>query len=264
MSTAAINGVHIHFQDTGGSGPVLLFSHGFMMDHTMFATQVAALSDQYRCVSWDERGFGMTAASDNFTYWDSANDAVALLDHLGISEAVFIGMSQGGYLSLRAAIAHPSRVRALVLIDSGAKLDDPQVIAGYQGMLEALCGEDESVYDAVAAGVGQIILGDQALIDTWLPIWKARRDSDRDALRVPGATLMGRDDISDRLGEISCPTLVIHGTADVAIPIESAEHVVEQVQRGQLVVVEGGTHASNMTHPTLVNQAISSFLATIG
>lgn len=264
MPTAAINGVDVHFQDTGGSGPVLLFSHGFMMDHTMFADQVAAFEGAYRCISWDERGFGKTAALQDFTYWDSANDAVALLDHLGIAEAVFIGMSQGGYLSMRAALAHPSRVRALVLIDSGAQLDDPQVIAGYQGMLEALCGEDEATYDAVSAGVGQIILGEPSLIDAWLPIWKTRRQTDRNALRVPGATLMGRDDISDRLGEISCPTLVIHGTADVAIPLPHAEHVAQHVERGQLVVVEGGTHASNMTHPTVVNEAIASFLTTIG
>lgn len=263
MATAEINGIPVHYEDTGGAGPVLLFSHGFMMDHTMFNDQVAALRGAYRCISWDERGFGQTPAPDHFSYWDSANDAVALLDHLGIEQAVFIGMSQGGYLSLRAALTHPRRVRALALIDSGAAPDAPEVLEGYTGMLEALCGEDEAMYDLVAAGVGQIILGDQSLIDAWTPIWKARRAVDRNALRTTGATLMSRDDISERLGEIACPTLVIHGTADVAIPMHHAELVVAGVQHGQLVVIEGGTHASNMTHPEEVNAALQMFLASL-
>ena len=55
----------------------------------------------------DERGFGGTRAPGPFTYWDSANDALALLDHLGIESAVFTGMSQGGFLSMRAALTTP-------------------------------------------------------------------------------------------------------------------------------------------------------------
>ena len=102
--TAPINGVDITFVDSGGTGPAVLLSHGFLMDHTMFDAQVEALAPQYRCVRWDERGFGATPAPGPFTYWDSADDAVGLLDHLGIDEAVFVGMSQGGFLSLRAAL----------------------------------------------------------------------------------------------------------------------------------------------------------------
>ncbi|HHC07507.1 MAG TPA: alpha/beta hydrolase, partial [Actinobacteria bacterium] len=112
MPVAEVNGQRIAYDDTGGDGPALLFSHGFLMDRTMFDHQVAALSDRYRCITWDERGFGETPAEEPFTYWDSADDAVALLDHLGVDRAAFIGMSQGGYLSLRAALAHPDRVAA--------------------------------------------------------------------------------------------------------------------------------------------------------
>ncbi len=263
MPTATIQGIPVHFEDTGGTGPTVLFSHGFMMDHTMFADQVEALRGTYRCISWDERGFGLTPAPGAFSYWDSADDAVALLDHLGIEQAVFAGMSQGGFLSLRAALTHPTRVRALVLIDSGAELDPPEVLEGYGGMLEALCGEDEPTYDMVAGGVGQIILGEEALIAAWLPIWKARWQADRNGLRNPGGALVSRDDVSARLGEINCPTLVIHGTADVAIPMHAAEAVVAGVANGRLVVVEGGTHASNMTHPTAVNAAMTTFLASL-
>ena len=115
MPVAEVNGQKINYADSGGDGQSVIFSHGFLMDQSMFDTQVEALGADYRCVVWDERGFGETPVDDSFSYWDSANDAVALLDHLGIEKAVFVGMSQGGFLSLRAALAHPARVAGIVM-----------------------------------------------------------------------------------------------------------------------------------------------------
>src|SRR3954451_22242566 len=107
MPFADVNGQHIYFEDSGGDGAAVIFSHGFLMDHEMFEPQVAALSDEFRCISWDERGFGQTEANADFTYWDSADDALALLSHLGVDRAFVVGMSQGGFLSLRAALRAP-------------------------------------------------------------------------------------------------------------------------------------------------------------
>ena len=61
MPTAELNGTTIYFEDTGGKGPAVILSHGFLMDHTMFDAQVAALRATHRVVTWDERGFGGTA-----------------------------------------------------------------------------------------------------------------------------------------------------------------------------------------------------------
>jgi len=118
MSFADVNGQHIYFEDSGGDGTAVLFSHGFLMDHEMFEPQVAALAGEFRCITWDERGFRQTEATSDFTYWDSADDALALLTHLGIARAFLVGMSQGGFLSMRAALRAPERVRGLGLIDT--------------------------------------------------------------------------------------------------------------------------------------------------
>src|SRR2546428_5635420 len=130
MPFADVNGQHVYFEDSGGSGPPVVFSHGFLMDHEMFAPQVEELSDEFRCITWDERGFGQTPATAAFTYWDLAADCLALLDHLGIEQAALAGMSQGGFLSLRAALTAPARVKALVLIDTEAGVEDEAVLAG--------------------------------------------------------------------------------------------------------------------------------------
>src|SRR5580704_5824578 len=120
MATASVNGITLSYSDSGGDGPAVVLSHGYLMDSAMFEPQVSALAPEYRVITWDERGFGETRATGPFSYWDSAGDVLALLDHLGIEQAVLGGMSQGGFLSLRAALLAPDRVRALVLIDSQA------------------------------------------------------------------------------------------------------------------------------------------------
>ena len=125
VSTASVNGISIAYSDSGGDGPAVVLSHGYLMDSSMFDPQVAALAPEYRVIAWDERGFGGTRATGPFNYWDSASDVIGLLDHLGIEQAVLGGMSQGGFLSLRAALLAPERVRALILIDSQAGQEDP-------------------------------------------------------------------------------------------------------------------------------------------
>ncbi len=262
MATAELNGTTINYTDSGGDGPAIMFSHGFLMDHTMFDAQVAAFAPEYRCVTWDERGFGETPAPGPFTYWDSAADAIALLDHLGIDKAVFVGMSQGGFLSLRAALGAPDRVRALINIDTAADVDDEETLEGYLGMMAAFTSGDEATVDAVAEGVAQLILGDEDLAATWIPIWKSSLDVHD--ISVAGGTLLSRDDISAEMHQISCPVLVIHGSEDQAIDISRAQALASAVQdcRG-VVIVDGAAHAPNMSHPEIVNGAMQEFLAAL-
>src|SRR5260370_8487186 len=125
MPVATANGIEIDYTDSGGHGPAVVFSHGFLMDRTMFDQQVTALTPKYRVITWDQRGHGGTRATGAFTYWDSAADVLALLDHLGGERAVLAGMSQGGFLSLPAALIAPDRVRALVRIHRPARPEAP-------------------------------------------------------------------------------------------------------------------------------------------
>ena len=263
MATAEINGIPIRYEDSGGDGPAVLFSHGFLMDHTMFDAQVEALAGGYRCIRWDGRGFGDTPAPEPFTYWDSAADAAALLDHLGVEEAVWVGMSQGGSLSLRGALTQPDQVRAIVLIDSEAGVDAPEVIEGYRGMVATFEGDDDDAAEAVFQIVAGLILGTEELAAQWIPKWRARRAAGTPMEHAAGA-LLGRDDITDRLGEIECPLLVIHGTADQAIPLAHGTAVEAAVPDGRGVVeVDGAAHAPNMSHPEVVNPALAEFLGSL-
>jgi len=259
MAHALLNGQKIYYEDTGGDGPPIVLAHGFLMDHTMFVAQVAALRDQFRVVTWDERGFGLTEFDGApFTYWDSAADCLALMTHLGIERAVVGGMSQGGFISLRVALSAPDRVRALVLLDTQAGLEHPDVVGAYQGLMDAWYTSGLS--DEIGEIVAGIIITDPAYNSAWIAKWKA---IPRELIALPGACLLQRDDLTARLGEITCAALVVHGSADAAISLDRAEELAGGlVGCGGVVTVEGA-HAANMTNSEPVNAAILEFLADL-
>lgn len=256
MPFADVNGQHVYFEDSGGSGAAVLFSHGYLMDHEMFEPQVTALSSEFRCITWDERGFGQTEATAAFTYWDSADDALALLSHLGIERAFLVGMSQGGFLSLRAALRAPDRVLGLGLIDTQSGLEAEEARPAYEAMIDDWVTNGPS--DELAGAVASIIMSPGYDDAPWIAKWKARPP---EAIRLPSRTLMDRDDITEHLGEVIVPAIIFHGDADTAIPMEKAEQLERELGgETQLVRIPGAGHASNLSHPDAVNGPLREFL----
>lgn len=262
MPHADVNGQRLFYEDSGGDADVIVFSHGYLMSHAMFESQVAALRDRWRCVTWDERGHGQTVTTpEPFTYWDSADDLLGLLDHLEVERAVLAGMSQGGYLSLRAALTAPDRVRALVLMDTQPGVEDPAKVGGYDQLIEAWLapgGPPQEVVDTVAT----IILGpDYADAARWMD---AAKQTPPETMRQIYATLRTReDDVTARLGELTMPALVIHGEHDLSIDLDTARWFAEELPDAELVVIEGAGHAANLTHAEAVNPPLEAFLARL-
>ena len=259
MPVAAINGQDIYFEDSGGGGPAVIFSHGFLMDHEMFEPQLADLAGEFRVVTWDERGFGRTAATGPFSYWDLADDCLGVLDHLGVESAVLAGMSQGGFLSLRAALRAPGRVRGLVLIDTQAGVEDPATAEAYEALGQTFIDQGpEPVQDIIAA----IILGGNLDGAPWFRKWAA---IDRKGFEYAFRCLMDRDDVSDRLGQIRAPAIIFHGTEDAAFGLDTAEFLRDHLgDCRELVAVAGAGHASNLSHPDEVNPGLRGFLRSLG
>ncbi|MBV9797183.1 MAG: alpha/beta hydrolase, partial [Solirubrobacterales bacterium] len=239
MPFARVNGQNIRYDDSGGDGQPVILAHGFLMDREMFASQVEALSPEFRVITWDERGFGETEFDGQpFTYWDSARDCLGLLDHLGIDRAVLGGMSQGGFLSLRAALVAPERVRALVLIDSQAGTEDAQRLPAYRQMQQTWL--EAGPVDDLTGVIANLIIGDPELNRVWIAKWKKLPTEN---MRAPGDCLLDRDDITERLREITCPAIVFHGTADQSVEIELAEELCRGLPGCVGVVrIEGAPH----------------------
>lgn len=260
MAYAEVNGQRLYYTDTGGSGPAIIFSHGYLMDHEMWASQVEAVRDAYRCITWDERCWGQTEAADApFDYWDLADDCLGLMDHLGVPQAILVGMSQGGFLSMRATLKAPDRVRGLVLIDTDPFAFEEQTKSLY-GQLQAQ-GEADGVSPELAAILAGFLFAPGYDASYWQGKWRARpMRTERNALLC----LQERDDISERLGEIACPTLVIHGELDAAFPVAAVEGWALRIPNVQpLLRVSGAGHSANLEQPGIVNPPLRSFLDSL-
>lgn len=256
MTTTVLpSGQRLSYVDHGGDGPAVLLLHAFLMDTDMFAPQVRDLGDDLRLVAVDLRGHGGTPADAPFDYWDVAHDALALLDELGIGQAAVVGTSQGGFVGLRMALLAPERIRALALLGTSAAAQDPEIAAAYRGLGQAWVenGPAEPLLDTVAA----ICLGAMES-EAWRAKWR----------QVPGervlrtiTTLVDRDSLVDRLAEIACPVLVLHGSADGAYPPGHAQQIVDLVPGARpLVLVDGGAHFLSLTDAGAVNPALRAFL----
>lgn len=262
MPYVNVNGQRIAYEDTGSGDEVILFSHGFFMSQAMFAPQVAALADRWRCITWDARGHGATeATAAPFSYWDSAADLLGLLDALGVQKAVLAGMSQGGYASLRAALTAPERVRALVLIDTQSGRDAPEKAAGYDQLIDAWLspgGPPNEVRETLAT---IIIGGGHPDGARWMD---AAASIPEATVRQVYRTLATRDDVTERIGDLRMPALVVHGSDDLAIGVDEGRALARGLPAGRLAVIDGAGHAANLTHPDAVNSELEAFLTTLG
>ncbi|WP_040686731.1 alpha/beta fold hydrolase [Nocardia vinacea] len=246
----------IHYEDSGGDGPVVLLAHEFFMDRTMFASQMAALAPEFRIVSWDARGHGRTRDQGlPFTYWTAARDALTVLDHLGAERAVFGGTAQGGFTALRTALIAPERVSALILISTEAHGPTPEQSTATQKFLDEWY-DDGSRQEAVEQLAYWLIGDDEWYRAIWTKRWLVR---DRQGIEVAAGCLLGRDSVSDRLSEITCPALVIHAT-DSGIARERAQQLAAGLTASTFVEIAGARLAVTMTHPDPVNHAIRQFL----
>ena len=258
MSFAEVGRQRLHFTDSGGPEPAVVFSHGLLMDGGMFAPQVEFLAGRYRTITWDERCHGATVSGpEPFSYWDSAADLIGILDHLQIDRAVMAGMSQGGFLCQRAAISSPNRVAGLFLIATQAGPEEPAQVDSYRRIVDRV--ERGGVDDRLAEGTAAVILGEGwEGAGPWIERWRAMPHS---RWRQAFQTLVGREDLTPRLAEIRGPAMVVHGKADLAIPLPKAEALCRGIEGcRELIVVPGGGHAVNLTHPDPVNQALDRYL----
>ena len=181
------------------------------------------------------------------------------MQHLRIKRAVFAGMSQGGYLSLRLELTHPELVRGLILIDTQAQQEDPSKTPGYKQMIDIWTAQ--GLPDAIADTIADIILGAGApQAAAWKAKWRAWKPHN---LLAAFQTLVSRDDISAQLADIRIPALVIHGDADIAITLDRAVDMQKRLAGSRLDIIAGAGHASNLTHAASVNAAIERFLQTL-
>lgn len=159
---------------------------------------------------------------------------------------------------MRAALLAPDRVDALVLMSTKAGIDTDEVVNEFSGLgAEWAVNGSANVQDDVAAK----LVGDGGDVRTWKAKWAAMGT---DGLAASIDALVHRDDITSRLVEISCPSLVLHGDADIAIDIREGEALASGLPGTTTFVrVAGAGHAPPLTHPDQTTAHLAAFLSDV-
>ena len=256
----ALPGARLAYRVTG-EGPAVVLVHGFGLDMRMWEPQAAYLAARHRVIRYDCRGFGSSGPFDPAVAYTHAGDLFALLDHLGIGQAVLAGLSFGGQVVLRAALAAPRRVRGLVMMDA--------VLDGVPWDAESLAAIRLAGKTAQAQG---LLAGRAA----WLahPLFAAARKkaelSDHLAAMVaayPGQHWIGHDPHAeggprplDVLEELAMPALVLAGEHDVPGFLEMSAVLARRIPGARYHVVADAGHMINMEQPAAVNELLTCFL----
>ena len=262
MPQVKIGDVSLYVEERGAGTPLLLV-HGFPLDHTMWAGQMAALRRVFRVIAPDLRGFGDSeVTSGTVTMEQYADDLAALLDAMQIRQRVaFCGLSMGGYIAWPFVARHRQRLERLILCDTRAAADTPEAAAGRLKTAERVLAE-----------------GAQAVAEAMLPKLFAPQHLERNAdfvqatrevvLRTPpegmAAALRGmaqRKDVTSELAKIDVPTLVLCGQLDVISPPAEMRQIAAAIPGAEYVEIAGAGHMAPLEHPAAVSAKIGQFLA---
>lgn len=246
--------------DVRGDGPALLLVHGFPLDRTLWAHQVATLAG-WRRIAPDLRGMGASdAPSDGYTIAAYADDLVQLLDRMGIARAVVAGLSMGGYVVFDLLRRHRDRLAGVILLDTRADADSAEGRAGRDAMIELARAEGSR---AVAERMLPRVLG-----RTTQQTQPTLVDQVRGMMaRAPVAGVIGalgamkeRADASALLSTIDVPTLVVVGQEDEITPPSAARVLADAIPSAVLTVIPSAGHLSPLEAPTAVSRVLAEFL----
>lgn len=244
-----------------GSGPPLVLLHGTLFDHRMFEPQAEGLADELRVVAYDSRARD-ARGEDPYGLYELVEDLRAELDRRELDRALVGGMSVGAFAALRFALDHPDRAAGLVLIGCQATALSPEDRRLWGDRYATRRGGP--VGPEFAAEEAAVNFGAEARRDRpdLIEAWRRRFAEDSgDRLYLEARSWLEMDDVSDRLGELGMPTLVIHGSEDEGVPLAEGELIHERVAGSRMLTLPATGHAANLERPDEVNAAIRRLAA---
>ncbi len=262
----------LFYVDIGEGQPVVLI-HGWPLSHRMWERQIDALVDAgYRCIAYDRRGFGDSGKpSGGYDYDTFASDLNDLMLALDLYDAVLVGFSMGGGEVARYIGTYGTeRVAKVVLLGS--------VVPGMLKTDDNPTGVPQEVFDGLIAGVKHDRL---AFLDGFFPAFynSDANYPDVSADLIPYSkslawpalpqatwqciTAFGTTDFTDDLAAFDRPTLIVHGDADRAVPIDvTSRRAAEMLEGCRFEVLAGAPHGFPATHAATVNSLLLEFMQT--
>ena len=245
------DGVRIHYEVTG-EGPAILLTHGFAASSRMFASTVPTLATDHRVITWDMRGHGRSDYPEDPAQYSVPlvmGDMEALLDVAGADRGVILGHSVGGFLALEFNLAHPERMAAIVLEDTGPGYRKDEGRQGWNDTAEAYA------VDLETNDLDGIHVSEE--LDPTV-----HRDATGLARAARGILKQHDARVITSLEAISVPVLIVVGEQDENF-VNPSKYMAAKIPGARLEIIPDAGHSPNMSQPEVFAAAFRSFLADL-
>jgi 3-oxoadipate enol-lactonase len=261
MSQVQVGHIEFFYQEDG-HGEQVVWIHGLGIDHRIWALQMPLFTQHFRCLAFDNRDAGQSDRSPgSYTIQTMADDVIRLMDALAIDQAHIVGISMGGAVAQELAIAHPTRVKRLVLVSTYTSTDrrGADILHSFALMRARFSREEYAratspwvftYEDYRIPGLAESVITRLLEDPYFLP-------ADVYARQIEAARSHFTE---DRLSQITAPTLIVAGDEDLMTPMRFSRTLHEGIPGATLAVIRGGGHALVLTHAEELNRIVLSFL----
>jgi 3-oxoadipate enol-lactonase len=247
MPKTQVNGIDLYYE-VHGDGPAIVFAHGAGGNHLSWWQQVPVFTRQYRCVTFDHRGFGQSSDSPNGPGSQAfVEDLKQLLEHLKIERASLVAQSMGGRTCLGFTLAYPDRVQALVMADTTGGFADPRMAQLRAEGEGAMTGPNPPPR-TYARHFPQEQPAPAFLYEQIRALNPPRREAP-----APGPT-------TEQVQALQTPTLLIVGEHDVIAPPAVMKMFQSYIPHARLAEVAGAGHSVYFEKPEAFNRIVLEFL----
>jgi len=245
--------------------PPVIFIHGFPFSKEMWKTQVEFLKKEYYVITYDVRGHGSSDVGDGqYTLEYFVDDLIGLLDHLKINKTAAVGLSMGGYITLRAAERNPERFRALVLCDTRSEADNNE--GKIKRAAQAKSVKTEGMKKFSEAFVKTVFYS-KTFENNPASVSSIRQIIENTSpLAVAGTltALAARTDATSSLYNIKIPVLLLVGQHDTLTPPSASNAMRQKIPNSLMHIIPDAAHLSNVENPSEFNSKLLQFLKSIG
>ena len=248
-----VRGARLWYEVTGSGEPVLQI-HGSGFGPFNFGPATPLLSAEFRCIDYDQRGYGQSEKPEqNYDLEVWADDAAALIEELGIAKAHVHGTSMGGMVAIVLAGKHPDRVHSVVINCAAAKL-------GFSGQLVFRNWIDLIRLEGCGSRTLAELIAWQCLSRAYMETEQGRagvdviqqilRDANEDRVMIEACQAMIDMDLRDWVGRITAPALVLGGDEDVMTPWDQGpagagqQWIADNLAHGETYVIKGSNHST--------------------
>lgn len=256
-----IDGLSVEITGPEDGRPVL-FGHSLLLDGRMWEAQIPDLSRSFRCVNIDFRGHGQSAIPPRgFAMADQAEDYRKVMDALGLASATIVGLSMGAMAAMHLAVAHPARVKALVLMNTSHEPEPPKARA--KDMALAVMARVLGLREFIVKQVEPLMFGERfrgerpEIVAKWS---KMMGELDKRAVYRTVKMVMSRPAVGPRLADVRAPTLVIASDQDIATPPVLGRAIADTIPGAEHVLLPRTGHISTVEQPEVTTKLIRSFL----